>query len=166
MIRPATEDDLVTLLDLERQASSAGLAHVFGPDLPFPSDDVLARWRIVLEDPDLVTLIDVEESDPVGYAAYGDRWLRHFGYLPRWWGSGRADQLHEAVLAGLAGQGAEPVYLWVLVDNHRARAFYERRGWTDTGVREREVFEPFPLKLQMTRRPPRLPSEQTKSFVN
>ncbi len=158
MIRRATDDDLVTLLDLERQASSVGLAHVFGPDLPFPSDDVLARWRIVLGDPDLVTLLDLDESGPVGYAAYGDQWLRHFGYLPRCWGSGRADRLHDAVLAGLAAQGAQTAYLWVLVDNHRARSFYARRGWTDTGRRESEVFEPYPRKLQMSRRPPRLPS--------
>ncbi len=154
MIRGAAEDDLLALLDLEQQASSAGLAHIFGPDRPFPADDVLARWRIVLDDPALVTLIDVDESGPVGYAAYGDGWLRHFGYLPRCWGSGRADRLHDAVLTGLAGQGVGTAYLWVLVDNHRARAFYERRGWTDTGVRESEVFEPFPPKLQLSRRVP------------
>ena len=105
MIRRATDEDLLTLLDLEREASSTGLAHVFGPDLPFPVDDVLARWRIVLDNPDTTTLLDEDETGPVGYAAYGDGWLHHFGVRPRLWGTGRADTLHSAVLAGLVGAG-------------------------------------------------------------
>jgi GNAT superfamily N-acetyltransferase len=149
VIRTASDRDLVVLVDLEQAASSTGLAHIFGPDLPFPVDDVLARWRVVLDDPDVVTLLDEDESGPVGYAAYGDGWLRHFGYLPRCWGSGRADTLHDAVLAGLSAQGAPAAYLWVLVENQRARSFYARRGWCETGVREREVFEPYPEKMQM-----------------
>ena len=43
MIRAAGLDDLATLLDLERAASTAGLGHIFGPDIPFPEADVLAR---------------------------------------------------------------------------------------------------------------------------
>lgn len=151
MIRRATDEDLLALLDLEREASSTGLAHVFGPDLPFPVDDVLARWRIVLDNPDTTTLLDEDETGPVGYAAYGDGWLHHFGIRPRLWGTGRADDLHAAVLAGLAAQGVSTSYLWVLVDNHRARSFYVRRGWAPTGVREPEVFEPYPVKMQMSR---------------
>lgn len=151
MIRRATDDDILTLLDLEREASSTGLAHVFGSDLPFPVDDVLARWRIVLDNPALVTLIDEEQDVPVGYAAYGDGWLHHFGIRPELWGTGRADTLHEAVMNGLSAQGARTSYLWVLVENHRARSFYARRGWRATGVREPEVFEPFPEKMQMMR---------------
>jgi GNAT superfamily N-acetyltransferase len=149
VIRRACSDDVPALLDMEREASGTGLAHVFGPELPFPDDDVLARWRIVLDDTALVTLIDEDESGPVGYAAYGDGWLRHFGYLPAHWGSGRPDALHEAVLSGLMEQGTRTAYLWVLVDNRRARAFYRRRGWLETGVRELEVFEPFPEKMQL-----------------
>lgn len=151
VIRRADLDDLVTLLDLEREASSTGLAHIFGPDVPFPVDDVLARWRIVLDNPVMETVLDEDESGAVGYAAYGDGWLHHFGVVPRLWGTGRADLLHVTALAGLAAQGARTSYLWVLVDNHRARAFYARRGWRATGVREHEVFEPFPEKLQMMR---------------
>jgi GNAT superfamily N-acetyltransferase len=149
VIRPATSDDLLTLVEMERQASTTGLSHIFGPDLPFPAADVLARWRIVIDDADVVTLIDEDESGPVGYAAFGGGWLRHFGYLPRAWGTGRPHVLHAEALAGLAAGGAQPAYLWVLVENHRARAFYARRGWQDTGVREREVFEPYPEKMQL-----------------
>ena len=151
VIRQATADDAVALLTMERAASGTALAHVFGPDLPFPVDDVLARWTLVLADPRTITLVDEDDGSPVGYAAYGDGWLHHFGYVPPLWGTGRADLLHTAVLDGLSAQGARTSYLWVLVDNQRARAFYARHGWQDTGVREREVFRPFPEKMQLHR---------------
>jgi GNAT superfamily N-acetyltransferase len=149
VIRPADGDDVYALFALEKAASTAGLAHVFGPDLPFPDDDVLARWRIVVDDPDVTVLLDEEAGEPIGYAAHDGAWLRHFGLLPAWWGSGRAGRLHQAVLSGLIERGAATAYLWVLVENHRARAFYERRGWRATGLQEAEVFVPYPLKLQM-----------------
>jgi RimJ/RimL family protein N-acetyltransferase len=152
VIRPGGLDDLVDLLDMEKAASTTGLVHVFGSDLPFPAADVLARWRLVLEDPSVTVLIDVDDDGAaVGYAAFGDGWLRHFGVVPRLWGSGRAVPLHDAVLAGFAEQGVRTSYLWVLVDNHRARSFYTRLGWRETGVREREVFEPYPEKMQLVR---------------
>jgi hypothetical protein len=51
----------------------------------------------------------------------------------------------------MRSEGTRTAYLWVLVDNHRARAFYTRLGWVDTGVREREVFVPYPVKMQLAR---------------
>jgi GNAT superfamily N-acetyltransferase len=151
MIRRATSDDLVRLFDLEKAASTAALGHIFGPDLPFPDDDVLARWRLVLDEPDMTVLLDSEGDEPVGYAAFGDGWLRHLAVLPAWWGTGRARILHGEAVGGLAAAGASTTYLWVLEDNHRARAFYRREGWVDTHIRETEVFAPYPVKTQMTR---------------
>jgi RimJ/RimL family protein N-acetyltransferase len=151
VIRPAGLDDLVDMLEMEKAASTTALSHIFGPELSFPDDDVLARWRLVFEDPSATVLVDVEDGEPVGYAAYGDGWLRHFGVIPRLWGSGRAGVLHDAVLAGFRERGVQTAYLWVLVENHRARSFYARLGWCDTGVREHEVFEPYPEKMQLAR---------------
>jgi GNAT superfamily N-acetyltransferase len=151
VIRPATSDDLVRLFDLEKAASTAGLSHVFGPDLPFPDDEVLARWRLVLDEPGMTVLIDCEGAEPVGYTAFADGWLRHFGIHPDWWGTGRAKLLHDETVARMRTQGASTTYLWVLVDNRRARAFYRRQGWQETSVREPEAFPPYPLKMQMTR---------------
>ena len=150
VFRRAGLEDVVTLLDLERAASGAGLAHIFGPDIPFPDGDVLARWRLVLEDPDVTVLIDDAAGEPIGYAAFGDGWLRHFGYLPAWWGTGRATVLHDEVVAALRRDAADrSLRLWVLVENHRARAFYARLGWVDSGVREHEVFPPYPEKMRL-----------------
>jgi RimJ/RimL family protein N-acetyltransferase len=158
VIRRAGLDHLATLLTLERAASTAGLGHIFGPDLPFPDDDVLARWRLVLEEAGVTVALDVERGEPIGYVAYGDGWLRHFGYLPSWWGTGRAQALHDhAVGAMRSDDSARPLRLWVLVENQRARAFYARLGWMDTGVRDQEVFPPYPDKMELL-----LPAPSTK----
>ncbi len=154
MIRVATGDDAVALFDIEKQASIAALSHIFGPDISFPDDDVLARWQLVLEEPGITTLVDVEDDDPVGYAAFGDGWLRHFAVVPSLWGTGQATTLHRAAVDGLAAQGTTTAYLWVLVDNVRGRAFYKRQGWVDTGVRDVEVFPPYPAKMKLRRTPP------------
>lgn len=137
---------------MERAASTAAFAHIFPDHLPFPADDVLARWAIVLDDPTVTVWIVEEKGLPVGYAAVGDGWLRHLGVVPSRWGTGLADTLHDAVLAALTTAGTQTSYLWVLVDNHRARRFYRLRGWVETDIVEAEVFEPFPLKMQMYRK--------------
>jgi GNAT superfamily N-acetyltransferase len=151
VIRPASLDDLATLVELEQAASTAGLGHIFGPDVPFPSADVLARWRLVLDEPGIEVVIDEVDGVPVGYAAYGDGWLRHLGVRPDWWGTGRARALHDHAVAALASRPGQTSYLWVLVANHRARTFYARLGWVDTGTREQEVFPPYPVKMQLAR---------------
>jgi GNAT superfamily N-acetyltransferase len=151
VIRPASPDDVITLVQLERAASTAGLSHVFGPDIPFPELEVLSRWRLVFDDPRVTVVIAEVDGEPIGYAAFGDGWLRHLGLLPEWWGSGHARELHDFAVGGMTAAGAHPSYLWVLVGNHRARAFYTRLGWVDTGLREEEVFAPYPAKMQMAR---------------
>jgi GNAT superfamily N-acetyltransferase len=148
-MRAATADDLAVLVWLERAASSAGLGHIFGPDIPFPDGDVLARWALVLEEPGIVVVIDEVDGVPVGYAAFGDGWLRHLGVIPELWGTGRGQALHDYAVAGLDAGGGRPFSLWVLVENHRARAFYRRLGWVETDVREVEVFVPYPIKMRL-----------------
>jgi RimJ/RimL family protein N-acetyltransferase len=158
--------DLPTLLALEKAASTAGLAHIFGTDRPFPDDDVLARWRIVLDEPGVTVVIDDEVGEPIGYAAYGDGWLRHFGYVPAWWGTGRAEALHDYAVAALRSRPGEagPLRLWVLVDNHRARGFYGRLGWVDSGVRDYEVFPPYPEKMEMLLLPANQPARAGRTI--
>lgn len=135
---------------MERAASSTALAHVFG-DTAFPAADVLARWQLVIDDPTAAVLLDELDGVPVGYAAFGDGWLRHFGVVPRLWGTGRAHALYAAVLEASTAAGAPATYLWVLVDNRRARAFYRQLGWHDTDAQEPETFAPYPLKMRMDR---------------
>lgn len=150
MIREGAAGDVDELVQLERAASTVGLAHVFG-SIPFPEGDIRARWTLLLEDSSATVLIDELDGVPVGYAAFGDGWLRHFAVVPSHWGTGRADDLHAAVLERSTAAGAPATSLWVLVDNRRARAFYRRLGWRDTDVREPETFAPYPVKMHLRR---------------
>jgi ribosomal protein S18 acetylase RimI-like enzyme len=57
--------------------------------------------------------------------------------LPEQWGRGGGEQLMTEAIARLRRGGFDHAVLWVLEDNPRARAFYERRGWfLDGAVRE------------------------------
>jgi ribosomal protein S18 acetylase RimI-like enzyme len=53
---------------------------------------------------------------------------------PAWWSTGAGRSLMAAVLAALTEAGYRRVVLWVLVDNARARRFYERAGFAPDGV--------------------------------
>ncbi|HKN94111.1 MAG TPA: GNAT family N-acetyltransferase [Thermoleophilaceae bacterium] len=72
-----------------------------------------------------------------GYAA--DRpiaGLAHVWHLfvrRAWWGSGVASGLLSAGLAGAAERGYDSARLWTPRLNARARAFYRREGWRETG---------------------------------
>jgi hypothetical protein len=41
--------------------------------------------------------------------------------------------------------------LWTLTENHRARAFYEKRGWCLTGRTRVVPFPPYPLDVEYAR---------------
>jgi ribosomal protein S18 acetylase RimI-like enzyme len=62
------------------------------------------------------------EGDPELYALY---------VLPSHWGSGAGQALWDA--------GQPFTSLWVLQDNPRARAFYERNGFRATGTKDIEI---------------------------
>ncbi|CUR54900.1 conserved hypothetical protein [metagenome] len=145
MLRPAGEDDLLDLLELERDANLVALAHVYPPaTYPYPDDDVLARWRIVLDDPDCTTLVLDGVTRLEAVVAYDRSSIRHLAVHPDLWGTGLARVLLEEACADIAG----PVFLWCLSDNHRARGLYEHLGWRLTGVEEESEFPPHPTQLE------------------
>jgi GNAT superfamily N-acetyltransferase len=49
---------------------------------------------------------------------------------PPWWGSGLATRLHRLGLEEAARQGYESIRLYTPHGAARARAFYEREGWS------------------------------------
>ena len=53
---------------------------------------------------------------------------------PDSWGSGAAAPLMAACVAHLREAGFAEAVLWVLLDNPRARGFYEKVGWSPAGV--------------------------------
>jgi GNAT superfamily N-acetyltransferase len=52
---------------------------------------------------------------------------------PPWWGSGLAAHLHGLATAEAARQGYRTMQLYTPTGQARARAFYEREGWTLDG---------------------------------
>ncbi len=152
MFREATADDLSALRDLEREASLAALGHVFAPDrFPFPDDDVLARWSLVLDDPDCAVLVAEDETGLVALAAYDDSTLRHLAVRPDHWGSGLGSAAVETALRGLDLRGCTIASLWCLEENHRARRLYEHLGWAATDDRREAPWPPHPTELRYTR---------------
>lgn len=89
-----------------------GFAHI-GPEREQPSGDQSAATGPV--------------TDPTG-EVYG------FYLHPDAWGSGAAPALMRRSVQRLRALGFATAVLWVLRDNPRARAFYEREGWQPSGL--------------------------------
>ena len=152
--RRATQDDLVALRDLEREANLAALGHVFPPDrFPFPDDDVLARWSIVLDDPDVHVLVapDEDHGGLAAYAAYDATTLRHLAVHPARWGNGLASRAIETALDAMDRRGSTIASLWCLEDNHRARRLYAYLGWRPEADRREAPWPPHPVEMRYTR---------------
>lgn len=139
--RRATATDAVALRDLERTASRTGLAHVFG-DLPYPDDDVLARWVLLLDDPEVRIEVVEDVRGLVALAAHDGTSLRHLAVRPDHWGAG----LGREGVARAEAAGARR--LWVLEANARARALYEALGWRASGASQECPWPPFPTELE------------------
>jgi GNAT superfamily N-acetyltransferase len=142
LFRPATADDADALTALERDTNLVALAHVV-PGVPYPYDDVRARWLRLVADPE----VRVEVAGPPErldvYLAWDERRLRHLGVRPEQWGRG---------LARHAVERATGVRrLWVLRENARARGFYEHLGWASTGREQQAEWPPYPVELEYGR---------------
>jgi GNAT superfamily N-acetyltransferase len=141
LIRPARLDEADALAEIQRRASVAAFAHIFEPErYPYPIDDVRRRWRDALAEGRSVFVYE-EENEIVGVALTGPEWLDGLYVVPERWGRGVAAALHDAALEQARADGFERCHLWVLEENHRARRFYERRGWR---LNERTRVVPYP----------------------
>ena len=157
--RRAVADDAGALLALEREASLAALGHVFPADrFPYPDADVLARWHLVLGDPD--TVVEVMDAPDAGrpcelvclvaHDAHGT--LRHLAVAPVWWGRGLGAVAVRHAEAALRAAGHRELRLWCLADNRRARSLYERHGWRPTGEERPAPWPPYPTEVGYVRR--------------
>jgi ribosomal protein S18 acetylase RimI-like enzyme len=87
--------------------------------------------------------VALRDARLVGVVAAGpdpdDGTVGHLSRLyvtPSSWGRGIGRALHDRALAHLRAQTFREATLWVLEANHRARAWYERLGWTPTDARK------------------------------
>ena len=151
MIRQARDGEADLLAGIQRDASVAAFAHVFPPEqYPYPIDDVRQRWTEALASPELTVLVSEEDGAPVGAAGYRHDWLDGLYVVPELWGRGVGAELHDHVLDRLRERGSPQCHLWVLEENHRARRFYERRGWHQNGTTRVVPFPPNPTDVGYT----------------
>jgi GNAT superfamily N-acetyltransferase len=146
-MRAATADDVCAMAAVQLRAALDGFAGLFPVEAPPPTPEQLEQqWASELASDAGAVLVATDGSDVVGtvvaspHASVGE--LRRLYVDPTRWGLGIGGRLHDAALAHLRTASCTTATLWVLEGNRRARAMYERRGWTyapDGGIRV--VFE-------------------------
>jgi GNAT superfamily N-acetyltransferase len=146
-IRPATSGDVDACLAVQRGSAVVGYAHIFDQAIyPFPDDVVRAEWVARLASDDQVVIAEVD-GEPVGTASAHPPRLEALFVVPEQWGTGVAAALHDVALELIKASGWLAAELDVMVDNLRARRFYERLGWSPDGRGERSPFPPYPKLL-------------------
>lgn len=106
------------------------------------------RWVSGLDFSDRIHLVMLDGGRYIGAACCCasrfpefDGWgeLVSLYLLPAAMGRGYGRPLLEAAVSALAGQGYRDAFLWVLEENWRARAFYERMGFRPSGACRADV---------------------------
>lgn len=115
------------------------------PGVPGEHEAALLAERLAL--PDYWCRFEESGGEAVGYVVLRDAvttgndprpipGLAHIWHLfvrPAWWGKGVAKRLHDAAVGEARRRGCEAIRLWTPAGNARARAFYAREGWCETG---------------------------------
>jgi GNAT superfamily N-acetyltransferase len=149
---PATGEHVEVCLSIERAAVAAALQHVLPQDrYPFPTEAIRSDWRSALADPGVQAFVAFESGEAVGFVSVGYGYLRTLYVTPDTWNQGVGGALHDLALDQLGLAGVEEARLWALSENHRARQFYEKRGWTVTGRTRLVPFPPYPIDVEYTR---------------
>ena len=146
-VRPGTGEDAVAVETIRVNGWRAAYRHVL------PADELDAmqidhdRWRSRLETPPpgwSTFVVERHGGAVVGFASVGPSRDEHgIGELyaiyvePKHWSEGAGRALIERAEEQLASEYREAT-LWVLEENPRARAFYERAGWSVDGARKAE----------------------------
>jgi GNAT superfamily N-acetyltransferase len=145
--RNAGPADAAVLADLGRRTFAETFGHLYTPEnlAAFLTTHNEERWRGELGDSAFAVRLAEEDGAAAAYAKIGPPTLpfeprgvsvelRQFYVLEPWQGSGVAAALMEWVLGEARARGADDLYLSVFVDNHRARRFYGRYGFTFVGT--------------------------------
>lgn len=145
-LRSAGIADAPAIDALMRTCFTATFGHLYDPaDLAAFLDGLTPeRWRAEIDDPAFAFLLAEADGVPVGFAKLGPPSLpvepagpmielRQLYIVGDQHGSGLAQRMMDWVIATARARGAGELFLSVYVDNHRARRFYERYGFTRVG---------------------------------
>ncbi len=100
------------------------------------------RWAAHADREGMHTLVAAEDNKLIGTASFCKSRFEKFAdhgeivsiyFLPEYIGKGHGKVLFEAVMNELRKLGFKDVFLWVLEGNARARAFYEKAGFSYSG---------------------------------
>jgi GNAT superfamily N-acetyltransferase len=148
-VRRAIPRDAAAIADVHTRSWQGAYAHVFGPEV-LASIDVdrrAAGWERNLADDRGAVFVAESDGGVVAFVSVGpsrdddaEGELYAIYALPETWGRGLGYALMAPALESLRESGHRDAILWVLDDNPRARAFYEREGWTLDGAEKVEEF--------------------------
>ena len=144
--RDAAADDAPAIADLFAQSFTRTFGHLYRADDldAFLATMTADRFRKEVADPRFHVRLANDGGDLAGYiklgppdlpveAPPGTIQLYQLYVLDRWHGAGIARTLMDWAMATATEQGARHIQLSVYIDNHRARRFYERYGFTEVG---------------------------------
>ena len=142
-LRLATHEDVPAIADLFRRAFTATFGHLYAPEdlATFLGGKTDAVFAAELANPDYAFVVAPGERALLGFLKLGPTTLPgdtppgtielHQLYVDEAAkGGGIGPALYDWALAEARGRGARHMQLSVFIDNHRARAFYARRGFT------------------------------------
>jgi GNAT superfamily N-acetyltransferase len=144
--RAAVPDDAGAIDAVFRESFTHTFGHLYAAEdlAAFLAGFTVEGWRTEIADPRFAFRLAEEDGTMAGYVKLGPTSLPHvapgpaielrqFYLLGPWQGRGAAAVLMEWALEEAQQRGAEAIYLSVFIDNHRARRFYERYGFTYLG---------------------------------
>lgn len=163
--RDVTLDDAAMIADLFARSFVETFGHLYAKEdldtfLAGITEEAFAKQ---IGNPNFVLRVAESDDEPVGFAKLGppslpldtppdtlELWQIYV--LKPFQGKGVAEQLYHWSLGEARSRGAEHLQLSVYVDNHRARRFYERRGFETVGRYEFMVGSHADEDLVMRRR--------------
>jgi ribosomal protein S18 acetylase RimI-like enzyme len=141
--RPAMPDDAALIADVFERSFVETFGHLYRPEdlAAFLATLSPEGFRSELVDPRYRFLLAFDGGEAAGFCKLGPLSLpvdppgpaielRQLYLLNAWHGRGIAQALMDWALKEARAQGAETLYLTVYTENHRARAFYRRYGFT------------------------------------
>lgn len=144
-LRRATIDDIDALAAIHAASAQAAYAHVFPAGTPFPHADARADLLGQLARGGARAIIATIDDAPGGFALAGrpaDRApdkadvgeLHLLHVRSDLWAHGIGSRLLASAMTAMGADGYRRAILWVLIENTRARRFYERHGWIEDGA--------------------------------
>lgn len=141
--RDAGPADAEALAALGRRSFTETFGHLYKHEdlAAFLAAHTTEAWQAQLADRSFAIRLGEADGVPAAYLKLGPASLpfkatrpfielRQLYVLEPWQGSGAAHELMRWAMAEAKARGAKDVYLSVFTDNHRARRFYERYGFS------------------------------------